>query len=255
MKRVLAWLAAVTLAAPLLVAATTSSAAASTCGANAKWTTTDLSAMWFRGKYVVANNGWNAGGYNVRQKIFVCSKGNWKVRARMDNRRGDGAVKTYPNVHRDWHNWSTGREPRLKTFTRIRARHQHRAPKAGIYNAAYDVWLNGVPGEHELMIWTHNRRQRPAGSVRARNVKIGGRSWTVWATSRRDSSYIAYVPKRNYRKGTTKVLATIRDAKRRGLLSPRVTVGQVGYGFEIVSTGGVTRTFKMDRFTMAVKRR
>lgn len=211
--------------------------------------------MWFHGDYVVHNNGWNAGGYNVRQRIYVCTKGNWRVRARMDNRSGDGAVKTYPNVHRDWHNWSTGHEPRLDTFARIKAWHAHRTPRAGIYNAAFDVWLNGVPGEHELMIWTKNRKQRPSGSVRARNVEIGGRQWTVWATSRRDASYIAYVPERNYNQGRTNVLATIRDAKRRGLLSTRVTVGQIGYGFEIVSTTGRYRTFKMDRFRLQVRRR
>ncbi|MFC5729967.1 MULTISPECIES: GH12 family glycosyl hydrolase domain-containing protein [Nocardioides] len=259
MRSVLRWLAASTLAAPLLalpLLTASSPASASTCtSGQARWSSSAPDAMWFQGNYVVHNNAWNAGGYDVQQRITVCSKGNWLVRARMDNRRGDGAVKTYPNVHRDWHNWSTGAEPRLETFSRILAVHAHRAPAAGIYNAAFDVWLNGVPGEHEVMIWTQNRGQRPAGSVRARNVEIGGRQWTVWASSRRDASYIAYVPERNYTRGRTAVLATIRDAKRRGLLSPRVTIGQVGYGFEIVSTGGVERTFKMDAFQLDVRRR
>lgn len=221
----------------------------------ARWTSANLNAMWTHGRYIVHNNGWNAGGYNVHQRIFVCSKGNWRVRARMNNRSGDGAVKTYPNVHRDWHNWSTGHEPRLRTFRKIRAWHAHRTPRAGRYNAAYDVWLNGVPGRHELMIWTKNRKQRPAGRIRARNVNLGGRQWTIWATSRRHAGYIAYVPERNYRSGRTGVLGIIRNAKRRGLLSRRVTVGQIGYGFEIVSTRNEIRRFKVDRFRMKVRRR
>lgn len=255
MRSQIMWLAALALTAPLFAVASSPASASSCTSAQARWASSDLNAMWFGGRYIVHNNGWNAGGYAVRQRIYVCSKGNWRVRARMNDRRGDGAVKTYPNVHRDWHNWSTGWEPKLKTFRRIRAWHAHRTPRAGIYNAAFDVWLNGVPGEHELMIWTQNRKQRPAGSVRARNVRIGGRQWTVWATSRRDASYVAYVPERRYRKGRTKVLATIRDARRRGLLSQRLRVGQVGYGFEIVSTGGKFRRFKMDTFRMQVRRR
>ena len=30
-------------------------------------------------------------------------------------------MKTYPNVHRDFHNWDTGQEPRLSSFKRIRS--------------------------------------------------------------------------------------------------------------------------------------
>ena len=128
-----------------------------------KFVSSDPDAMWFDRNYVVHNNMWNASGYDVRQRMSACSFWNWKVVATADNASNDGAVKTYPNVHKDWHDWNTGAEPRLSRSKRIRSHFASRSPGVGIYNWAYDIWLNGVPGEHEVMIWTDNYRQVPAG--------------------------------------------------------------------------------------------
>jgi hypothetical protein len=96
--------------------------------------------MWFGSGYIVHNNMWNAGGYHVSQTTKVCSFANWYTVATADNANGDGAVKTYPNVHVDFHNWSTGFEPRVSTFTTITSRFAHQSPGAvGIYNFAFDL--------------------------------------------------------------------------------------------------------------------
>ena len=112
--------------------------------------------------------------------------------ATANNRNGDGAVKTYPNVHKDYHNWSTGNEPRLSSFATIRSSWAARTPHVGIYNAAYDIWLNGVPGNREVMIWTDNYRQTPAGPVVARNVPLSGHTWKVYATG--DNDILTFLP-------------------------------------------------------------
>ena len=78
---------------------------------NPKYVTSDTDGMWFDGKYIVHNNMWNASSYDVSQTLAACSYRNWRVTATADNASGDGAVKTYPNVHVDFHNWSTGYVP------------------------------------------------------------------------------------------------------------------------------------------------
>ena len=71
--------------------------------------------------------------------------GNWSVTATADNSSGDGAVKTYPNVHRDYHNWNAGHERSSARSRRsIRSTFASRSPHVGIYDGAYDIWMNGV---------------------------------------------------------------------------------------------------------------
>jgi hypothetical protein len=230
-----------------------SPASAATCS-NPRWSSSDPNGMWFgKGGYIVHNNMWNAGGYNVSQTISVCSRGNWKVRATASNRSGDGAVKTYPNVHRDWHDWNSGHEPRLSSFRKIRSTFKARTPRVGIYNAAYDIWLNGVPGEHEVMIWTDNYRQRPAGTRVARGLEFGGVTWRLFATS--GNHYLAFLPDRRLTSGTVRIKAMLNYLVREGRLPRGVTLGQIGFGFEVVSTGGRPATFKVDRFSLTVGRR
>ena len=46
-------------------------------------------------------------------------------------------------------------------------------PGTGIYDIAYDIWLNGVPGNREIMIWTENHGQIPSGAV-AKGLSFSG---------------------------------------------------------------------------------
>lgn len=232
---------------------TSPAAAAPVACANPKYVTTDPNGMWLPRGYVVHNNMWNASGYDVRQRLAACSFRNWKVRAVADNRSGDGAVKTYPNVHKDWHDWNTGAEPRLTSFRRIWSHFEHRSPRVGIYNWAYDIWLNGVPGEHEVMIWTDNYRQIPAGSLVRRGLEIGGVRWKVYATG--GNGYIAFVPERRMTRGTVRIKAMLNWLMRTGRVGRDATLGQIGYGVEIVSTGGEPRRFKVDDFWLKTRRR
>ena len=217
-----------------------------------RFVTSDENGLWADGKYFVHNNMWNASGYDVSETLSACSHANWRVTATADNSSGDGAVKTYPNVHRDFHNWSTGFEPRLSSFSRIRSTWAARTPRVGIYNAAYDIWLNGVPGEHEVMIWTDNFNQVPAGSPIATR-KFSGYRWKVWATE--DNRYVAFVPTRRLTKGTLGIKRMLDWLVAADRLPPDVTLGQICFGFEVVSTDGSPATFKVNDFSVVATRR
>ncbi|GAB7007660.1 hypothetical protein JCM18899A_51350 [Nocardioides sp. AN3] len=237
----------------LLPLGAVSPARASSC-TNARYVTSAPDGMWNNRGYWVHNNMWNASGYRVSQTLSACSFRNWQVTATADNSRGDGAVKTYPNVHRDFHNWSTGHEPRLSSFSRIRSSWAARTPHVGIYDAAYDIWLNGVPGEHEVMIWTENFHQVPSGSGASHIAtrSFNGHRWKVWAT--RDNRYIAFVPTRRLTHGTVNIKGMLSFLVSRGRLPKTVTLGAIDYGFEVVSTGGRPATFKVDSFSLSTKR-
>ena len=120
----------------------------------------------------------------------------WNVIATADNSSGDGAVKTYPNVHKDFRNWSSGSEPPLSSYPVLSSSFAAAGPNTGIHNIAYDIWLNGVGNgggsNREVMIWTDNQDQRPAGSVVASGLGFGGQTWTLWATG--DNRILSFVP-------------------------------------------------------------
>jgi len=234
----------------LLPLAAVHPAAAAVC-TDPKFVTSDENGMWFDGRYVVHNNMWNVSGYDVSETLSACSYRNWRVTATADNDAHDGAVKTYPNVHRDFHNWSTGHEPRLSSFTRIRARWAARTPHVGIYNAAFDIWLNGVPGEHEVMIWTDNFHQVPSGE-RVATRSFSGHRWKVFATD--DNGYIAFVPTQRLTHGRLGIRSMLVWLVNRGRLPRDVTLGQICFGFEIVSTNGSPANFKVNDFAVTVRR-
>jgi hypothetical protein len=229
-----------------------SPADAATCS-NPAWRTSNHNGMWNNGGYVVHNNMWNVSGYKVSETMYGCSYRNWYVHATANNSSGDGAVKTYPNVHKDFHNWNTGKEPRLSSFKTIRSTFAARTPHVGIYDTAYDIWLNGVPGKNEVMVWTDNYRQVPSGSVIAKGLSFGGHTWKVYATH--DNSYIAFVPSKRLTSGTLHLRSMLGWLASHGRVSSSSTLGQICYGFEIVSTGGNRATFKVDNFSVTTAKR
>jgi hypothetical protein len=123
-----------------------------------------------------------------------------------------------------------------------------RTPNVGIYNAGYDIWLNGVPGRHEVMIWTDNLRQVPAGRIVHRRVPLSGRYWNVWAT--RDNGYIAFVPNYRITRGSVNIKQMLHWLMVRGRLPRTATLGQICFGFEIVSTSNFLVDFEVTSFSV-----
>jgi hypothetical protein len=208
--------------------------------------------MYSDGDFIIHNNMWNASGYRVSQTVEACSYRSWNVIATADNSSGDGAVKTYPNVHKDYHNWSTGYEPPLSNYPTLSSTFAATGPNTGIYNIAYDIWLNGVgnggASNREVMIWTDNQGQRPAGSVVATGLEFGGQTWTLWATG--DNHILSFVPATDMASGTVNIRAMLDYLISRGRVPANSTLGQIDFGVEIVSTNGAPATFNFTGFSL-----
>src|SRR5260370_39859924 len=116
----------------------------------------------------------------------------------MNNARGDGAVKTYPNVHAAFN------KPPIGSFRTISSAFAETSPHTGIYEDAYDIWINGIASSNstEVMIWNDNQQQVPSGSPQG-TVTFDGRAYTVW----KSDGYVAFVANSNFSSGTINLLA------------------------------------------------
>jgi hypothetical protein len=194
------------------------------------------------GGFYVDTDTWNAAQYQVSQTMYVCDYNDWYVVANMNDDAGDGAVKTYPNVHKDFSG-----SPPVSSFNTISSSFAHTAPHVGIYEFAYDIWLNGVAssGSTEVMIWTDNFHQVPSGSS-LETVTLGARSYDVY----KSGSYIAFVETTNVTSGTLDLLSFFNHVMGKGWIPSTSTLGAIDYGVEIVSTNGTDATFQLDDFSL-----
>ena len=192
--------------------------------------------------FYVDTDTWNAANYAVKQTMYVCDYNSWYVVANMNNNTGDGAVKTYPNVHKDFNGGSL-----ISSFTAISSHFAHTAPHVGIYEYAYDIWLNGVgsKGSTEVMIWTDNYNQVPSGSA-LETVTLDGQSYREY----KSGSYIAFVETANVTSGTLNLLSFFNHVIAKGWIVPTSTVDAIDYGIELVSTNGADATFEVNDFSL-----
>jgi hypothetical protein len=203
--------------------------------------TSDPNGGWSNGGYYVHNNMWNSSAGLGPETLYACAYNNWYVVSNQTN--SAGAVKTYPNVHKDYNDVA------ISSFNVITSTFAETSPHVGIYNVAYDIWINGIAtsGSNELMIWTENYNQVPAGS-KAMTAALGGRTYDVWRTS--NNHYIAFVPTAVFTSGTVDLLEIIRWTMSQGWLPSTSTLGQICFGVEIVSTNGSNATFYFTDFSI-----
>ncbi|MFT7869585.1 MULTISPECIES: GH12 family glycosyl hydrolase domain-containing protein [Amycolatopsis] len=209
-----------------------------------EFTTSDADGGWSDGGYYVHNNMWNAAEAGP-ETLRACAYDNWYV----DSVQPDStSVKTYPNVHKDINN-QNGKP--FNDYSVIQSTFAGRGPGTGLYDVAYDLWLNGVGdgrGVSELMVWTENRKQVPAGD-KLTTYTAAGFTYDVWAD---DEGYVAFVSRSTQYSGSVDLKAMIAWAIGKGLIPPNPTVNQIGYGIEFCSTGGGKARFTLSDFSVTM---
>jgi hypothetical protein len=225
---------------PSVSAAT--AAASTTCTNPSFVTSAPLGGQTFGGYYLY-NNEWNASGHGPPQgqTMYVCNYNNWyEVADWTDN--GSHAVLTYPNVQANF------RSVPISSFSTLTSTFAETDPHVGIYEDAYDMWINGLAtaGSTEMMIWTNNFGQTPSGSLRA-TATLDGRLYRVYQGGR----YIAFVAATNFTSGTMNMLPFYGYAIAHGWMPATSVLNQIGYGVELVSTGGTAQTFTFNNFSVS----
>jgi len=220
-----------------------------TCAADRTFVTSDPNGGWSEGGYYIHNNMWNSRKYNpCTSTLYATSHANWHVVTRMNNSTRDGAVKTYPNVHRDY------RSVPIESFESLSSSFVESSPHVGIYNVAYDIWINGIakPGCTEIMIWTENFKQVPGGK-HVKDAAFGDQTYKVFKRS--NSGYIAFVAATNFTSGTVNLLDIMKWTVAQGWLGSTSTVNQICFGVEMVSTDDAEAKFEVNSFSIEEKRR
>jgi hypothetical protein len=216
---------------------------ARSCG-SPQFTTSAPDGGWSTGGFYVHNNMWNADEAGP-ETLRACAYDNWYVDSTQDDTT---SVKTYPNVHKDI---DDQRGAPFDGYAVITSGFAGRGPGTGIYDVAYDVWLNGVgngDGVTELMVWTENRDQQPSGD-KVTTYEAGGATYDVWAE---DEGYVAFVSREPQYSGSVDLKAMIAWAIGRGFVPPNPTVNQIGYGIEFCSTGGGPARFTLTGFSLTM---
>ena len=201
--------------------------------------------------YTVAHDLWNIGPYpDSSWTLQVCNFDSWNELAVANNNSGDGAVKAYPNVHRDYNS-----QPLISSIPLISVAFAGTAWNSGIYDVAFDIWTRNY--QKEIMIWTENHNQLPGGSRVVSNLSISGYTWDLWQSG---TSYFAFAPpldqatgkpqNRTIASGTFDVKAFLTYLIATGKLASNSKLQQLDYGIEVVDTGNVQQTFSCTNFAI-----
>ena len=117
-------------------------------------------------------------------------------------------MEAYLNVHKDYDD-----EP-VANITSATFAAQGPHCRGCIWNIAFDIWL-GDGLSHELMIWTENFGQRPAGSE-IDTFTAGGHTYEVWRSGD-DGGIITYLSTTTQTSGTMPLAAFFADVPDAGL--------------------------------------
>lgn len=206
------------------------------------------------GNYYVTNDTWNANHYTgLSQKLYVCNYNSWYTIATMNNATGDFAVKTSPNVQETWYPTPT----KLSSWKSITSQFSDILPGAGsnygIWEFEYDIWLNGLADRSstEVMVWTYNDGQTPAGSPSGLFTDAGHTYYVYRSPPPRQ--YIAFVDQHNNLSGNVNLLDFFNYVISKGWVPSSSTLYQICNGVEIVSTNSRSEKFTINNFSINMK--
>jgi hypothetical protein len=206
------------------------------------------------GRYYVTNDTWNANHYlGLTQKLYVCTYNSWYALATMNNATGDFAVKTTPNVQETWYPVPT----KLSRWESITSQFSDLPPgigsNYGVWEFMYDIWLNGLADSSstEVMIWTYNNGQTPAGSLSG-SFTNASQTYEVYH-SPPPYQYIAFVDRSNHLSGRVSLLDFFNYVISKGWMPRSSTLYQICHGVEIVSTNSRPEKFTINNFAINMK--
>jgi hypothetical protein len=213
--------------------------------------------MTVAGGYTLQNNEWRS---SAKECITTDSNADFTV---TESAISSAEVVGYPSLYKGCH-WATCTSgsglplqvASIRAGTVTTSWRTVQAADSGTWNATYDIWISETPAFHgrptgaELMIWlSHSGSVRPAGSLAASDVSVGGRYYNVWIgrrTSWSDISYELTTPVTSVRDLDLQPL--LADALSRGYLRASWYLTDVEAGFELWRGGKglTTKSFSVD---------
>ena len=203
----------------------------------ATWSSSDKFGSWSNGGYQLNNDVWGSGA--GPQTIWANSFHNWGV---SSNQPATNGVKSYAHAEFDVNK-------SLTSINGISSNFAVTVPGTGVYNTAYDIWLNN--NAFEVMLWMNEVKAGPLGSFR-QTVNVGGFTWNLFAGSNGANQVYSFVNTGQTNSGTVGVLSVLKWLQSHGFFGgSTATLGNIQFGWEISSTGGVTRNFTVTNYSVS----
>jgi hypothetical protein len=191
--------------------------------------------------FIVENDVWNP--ERIEQKLYSCNFDSFYVQADVHNR--DGSVQSYPSSQ-----YTFRRPVKISEFRSLASDFRISGPPTGRgldYEFAYDIWINGYggSGHTELMIWTYNHGQRPAGSELRGTIAIDGHRFKAWVAGRVDhgGDIVTFEAINNYTAGDMNLMPFLDHAASKGWLHDgrSTPLWQIDFGAELCATATTTK--------------
>jgi hypothetical protein len=203
----------------------------------------------------VGNDMWNDIS-GSSQTLHVTNPGDWSVTANMP--AGNTAVVSYPSLGANYGVGSGAEGIPLSSFTSIYSSFSEdmNANSQTSAWAAYDIWLpSASEGKSNEVMIQHDFANNGACTAVA-SATFGGSGGVPvqkWNLCQYGSELIWKLTGGNEQSGTVDILAMLNWLVSHGYLPTDSTLGLVGYGWEICSTGGQNETFQVSNFSLTAK--
>ncbi len=202
----------------------------------AVWSSTDKFGSFSTNGYTLNNDVWGSGA--GPQTIWANSSSNWGVWTQQPATNG---VKSYPHAEFDINR-------SLSSVNTVTSSFNVSVPGTGVYNTAYDIWLNNF--SFEVMLWMNEKVAGPLGSLR-QTVTSGGFTWRLYTGSNGSNTVYSFVNTGQTSSGSVDVLAVLRWLQSNGLFgSNTATLGNVQFGWEISSTNNTGTNFVTNSYSV-----
>jgi hypothetical protein len=208
------------------------------------------------GQYYIYDNQWNSSKYTGQytECLYFCDYNYFYLIINMNNDQNNGECKTYPAIQRNFNPAQS-----VNALTSLTADFAESSPHSSgsIYEATFDMWLWGNSAANtnkcEVMIWNDNWHQSPGGT-QTTNVTIDGITYQRWFGSGTDQNYMVYLPTTAfYSKTGYNILNIYKDAISKGWIPASPYIGQICFGFEMVSTNHRNECFLVSNYELHIQ--
>lgn len=193
------------------------------------------------------------------------SPSDWQVTA--NEPAGNTGVRTYPSTQQLTNNWCpndpgykncsvASTDTQVSQLTKLTSTYAEVTPADSgvIAQFAWDLWATGntASGINEIMVWVDNKHRDSGGATQVGTATVAGQDWTIYQFGTSELIWSLGAPGtfEQQSSGTVDLLAILNASIQKGFLSPDVRIAQVNAGWEICSTGGLDRTFRMSDYAI-----
>jgi cell division septation protein DedD len=199
---------------------------------------------------------------SIPQTLTAQNSTSWTVAANTDSQGDKTSVKSYPATQVTYTTTSNHPEPSATFGSTLTSNWTNTNPSGTgqDYEYAFDDWLanpanNSFNNDLEVMIWTDNHGQRPAGNPNGQvYTDDAGVKWDVWLAGGSSSvssvSTVSFVREGNAASGSIDRIGFYDYLQTHSLLASTYGIDQLNYGLEVCSAGSGTKTYGVTNYSI-----